>query len=330
MKKTIFLTLVLSLFALLSLKATVWTVSNNPFIPAQYSSMTEAISAATDGDTIYVHGSVTTYGGFSLNKELHFIGAGYNPQKEHPHNSYVGNITLRTGADNSTFTGLSTYQIYSQDVVNNIVIRRCRLRTSYIWVNGTNYRIYNNIIGGYITINSNSDVIIQNNIIPGYIANSDDLSVVIKNNIFLRNGNSFSNIDNAIIANNIFYRSSPLGCEYCSYNNNLTYNTTQNTIPYGTNIGSNNIIDDDPLFVDVTTFNIDLYFDYHLDTDSPGIDAGTDNTNIGIYGGTRPWPDEDVYTGEPNIPQVESFHIFNTVLGVDSFLRFESEAEKKD
>ena len=48
----------------------VHTVSNNPDHPAQYPDVQAAITAALNGDTIYVHGSQFTYPDFIVNKKL--------------------------------------------------------------------------------------------------------------------------------------------------------------------------------------------------------------------------------------------------------------------
>lgn len=50
MKKQILLLIVLTIFAFTA-NAAVWTVSNNPNSPGQYSDIQTAIDAATEGDT---------------------------------------------------------------------------------------------------------------------------------------------------------------------------------------------------------------------------------------------------------------------------------------
>jgi hypothetical protein len=59
--KTILTTLIVGIFSLSSM-ATVHTVSNNPNSPGEYNNLQTAIDAATNGDTLYVHGSPTSYG----------------------------------------------------------------------------------------------------------------------------------------------------------------------------------------------------------------------------------------------------------------------------
>src|SRR6266536_5473948 len=76
--KQIFLVLSLSLYV--NMYATGRTVSNNPNTLAQYNTIQAAIDASSSGDTVYVHGSSTPYGGFNLNnKRLTIIGPGWSP-----------------------------------------------------------------------------------------------------------------------------------------------------------------------------------------------------------------------------------------------------------
>src|SRR5690348_8515351 len=74
--------------------ATVITVDNNANSPGQYSSLQSAINAASAGDTLYVSGSTSSYGNFTLNKRLTLIGTGYNPIKQIPMVSSLGTMTF--------------------------------------------------------------------------------------------------------------------------------------------------------------------------------------------------------------------------------------------
>ena len=63
MSKSIILTIFLYFYINFS-SASEWTVSNNPNIPAQYTSIQEAIDEAQNGDKILVHASPNFYAGF--------------------------------------------------------------------------------------------------------------------------------------------------------------------------------------------------------------------------------------------------------------------------
>lgn len=340
MKKYIF-TLVTFLFSLSLLNSTIITVSNNPAIPAQYTDLQEAIDDASPGDTIYVHGSSFDYGTADINKELHLIGAGFHPLRESSNKSEAS-IEFGSEADNSSITGFDLYSVsrqFSSIVTNHyIVIQRCYVH-SYIYISGNNWLIRNNILE-IIDTDYLGNIIISNNVFTGRsynqagIKDSDQSSVIIKNNIFINPAYSslfaFQNVENAVIYNNIFFYIAPSGCENCIFNNNLTYQTEQNSIPYGNNSGSDNIIGEDPLFVDAEEDVFSIYYNYQLQETSPGHEAGTDDTDIGLYGGSNPWPEEDILSGEPAIPQVRTLEILNTTVGQDGEVRFKSNAEKND
>ena len=142
---------------------------------------------------------------------------------------------------------------------------------------------------------------------------------IVVNNLFLNSlGTSQVAINPAydsLIANNIFYGSAPAAGSVanCTYNNNISlspYNpgSGNDLMPpngQGTNIGINNINDQDPLLTAITpggTTSWDFAFDLRLQSGSPGKNAGTDGTDMGVYGGTYPW---DL---EPAIPIIETFN----------------------
>ena len=62
--------------------ADVFTVSNDPSIPAQYSAIADAVDAADDGDTILIKATRYSYGTYNLFRPMVFLGEGYNPNKD--------------------------------------------------------------------------------------------------------------------------------------------------------------------------------------------------------------------------------------------------------
>ena len=76
--------------------ATVRTVSNNPSTIAQFNTIQAAVNASSSGDTIYVQGSPTRYGGFSIqDKRLTIIGPGWYPAQ----NFQPFKATIETNVD---------------------------------------------------------------------------------------------------------------------------------------------------------------------------------------------------------------------------------------
>ncbi len=330
MKKFFILFAILAI-AVLNLNAVVRTVSNNPDIPAQYNNLQTAIDASAAGDTILVSGSPTSYGNVTIRKKLVLFGSGY-------HNQY-GNSTLvdyiylvrqnaSIGASGSKVSGFDIrYGLYIQGsfsggtalekVMENIVIERCFL--DYVsWdqsdVTYRNDTIRNCLLQSaytYFNYGTFNNVIIHNNIFDNYYlyqSTSATLSsVFLRNNVILNYTNNFFysssyQIKNMVVENNIFYDAEPQGCSGCTFNNNITYLNSNDVIPGATNSGSGNLIGTDPQFTSYPFegggFNYNHNFT--LKNTSPGIDAGTDNSDIGMTGGLMPYTPG----ANPRIPQM--------------------------
>lgn len=334
---------------------TVRTVSNNPNIPAQYTSLQAAINASSDleGDTILVAGSPTSYGDIAINKKVVIYGAGYhNP---YGNNTIVTDIRLQTqtpdvGASGSRISGLySTAYVYFQGnytgggKMENVIIERCRLHYidfSHSNVTYTNDTIRNCLIqDGVIHFyeGAYSNVIFHNNIFDSqYLYQYSDMnlvSVYLKNNVMLDESSNFFQsgsyrIKNMIVQNNIFYAAEPQGCFGCTFDNNITYLNT-NDDPLGDdNGGSGNIIGSNPMFKSYTGGGFTYQSDFTLDTGSPGLLAGTDNSNIGTTGGLLPY----VPGANPQIPQVTeiSFPDNASSVKVGGSLNVTFKAKKQD
>lgn len=330
--------------------ATIRTVSNNPDRPAQFTNVDAAIAAAVAGDTIYVHGSQFTYPDFSVTKRLVLIGAGYNSNNQFNQPTRVNAIYLNrdTGLQNSNGSVITGFLVTSQirnngnPGVDNITIFRNNISTIYIYnpgfsgVYGTGWIIYNNLVfsitggSGGATSTSSSNITIQNNLIGGSISGFSLSSILIDHNVF-QGSDNLSTVFYATITNNIFIRTTGtiFGANVTSntFNNNLSNLTTISTISPtnnfvgASNSGAGNFVAVDPLFVNVT--NLNTYastFDYRLQASSTIRNAGTDGTDLGIYGGTRPFPSGGASgsgfdtSALPPIPQVTEVNILNATL----------------
>jgi hypothetical protein len=316
------------------------TVSNNTGDIAMYNNLQTAINAADAGDLIYIFPSPTEYGNISINKKLTLIGAGYYKKI-----SSVGNIDLKANSSNSQLNGLNITGncTLSSGTDSNYVINRCQISVG-ITLNGESVLINNCIFkssghANAVNINNAENVIISNNIfdkVNGYtsgtiICTSNKYSVLIENNIFFSNDasyNMFSSVANAEINNNIFYKTRPWGISNCTVNNNIVFNGTD-ALPYGDNSGENNINAKDPEFVDIQGLTyFTLTGDYHLKDTSPGKNAGTDSTDIGIYGSADAWTEDTGYTGKPPLPIINKMNVLNKVVGEESKVRIKLEAVK--
>ena len=223
--------------------AKVFTVSNNPNAPAQYSDITPAITAASSGDTIYIQGSPNTYNTstYVVNKRLTLIGAGYDiANTDFKYATIISYINLDSaaivsagGVSGVKFIGLNLYSIsFGTNHVHNVTIDRCYI--SNITVGGNNWLIKNcyitsNISGYYVATN----LTVTNNIFIGaYLTNMNLNSIYITNNIFLNSTyQDLSSSSLANVNNNIFYNNTAGQCASCLYNHNIAYYTSSVTFP---------------------------------------------------------------------------------------------------
>lgn len=317
---------------------TIITVDNNASGGGQFTDVPSAISASSQGDTIYLAGSSTSYGTFTLDRKLTIIGAGYNPPTQFNLPSTASNITLGIGSDGSKIMGITVNSVNSSGSTNtnNITIERCNINQLGVGINSDNWVIQNNILN-IISLGNNSNILVRNNIIRGQLSSSNDPSVLISNNIFTStsSGSIFSNVSHAVITNNIFYFGrSPQGASQSTFNNNITYQTANNTLPYGDNSGSGNQVAVNPMFVNAPTGTFDLGNDYQTQAASPANSAGTDGTDIGIYGSVRPFPIGGVapyiISAPPAVPQIMEMNILNASLNQGDSLQVHIRARKQD
>ncbi len=253
------------------------------------------------------------------------------------------------------------FQAYQH--VNDIIIERNSINSMSLThsFNVTNVIIQNNIFRATstnIAIASSSAVpyartmTIRNNfftgVLTGYITsptNFVDLAgVSIKNNFFSNSGTGtvLYQLKNAVLEDNIFFRKDPginsddnnsADCNSCVFNNNIIYSTQYDgtydpNILYGNNVGSGNIIATDPLLVNfpLTGAAWAFGYDYNFDVGSVGINAGTDGTDIGVYGGARPMPDLIL----PRIPQMTSLTATPSSVPVGGTLQIQFSGQKQD
>lgn len=323
--------------AMFSAKAGVITVSNNPNSPGQYTDLQLAIDDSTPNDTILVHGSATSYGNVYISWPLTLLGAGYNnPYGENTTvtNIYLERVNASIGANDTKISGFITSYIYfdpyfsggniSNQLLENIILERCEIKGD-VRFNPTNtfnnVSVRNCLFTGttyfvrFWSSSSYNNVNFDNNIFDGNgqidLSGGDYSTVKFSNSIFL-DGNdalfysgSTTPYPQIVLENNIFYGVRPEGCTNCTFNNNITYQCNNNQLVYAGNInsvGSGNLIGVDPEFENYPFLGgpFDYAHDYNLQTSSAGINAGTDGTDIGLYGGSLPL---DIGTN-PNIPQM--------------------------
>ena len=123
-------------------------------------------------------------------------------------------------------------------------------------------------------------MIINNNLCYG-------ISLLINSHIYNNVTSSYwlSGLTECVVENN-FIGASLSSCSNCSFNNNAF--TTDFTFPVGSNTGSKNLMNQ----TTQQTFEVNdlsLPKNLRIRTTSPCKNAGTDGTDIGIFGGPAPY-----------------------------------------
>jgi hypothetical protein len=297
--------------------SSILTVSNNTALSAQYNSVNAAIAAANPGDTVFIHGSPNGYGDITLNKKLVVIGPGYWPTNPTSPNAYIGNFYLDSVASQSGCSGsfiaglymnnLSIGSNYQSHILNNITFKRNQV-TGNFTIGYSNTEVHNwilqenliNYLSYSIYIPNSTNILIDNNIIS-YAYNI--YKTVFSNNVVYNNPTfSYCTVQNCIFVTGT---NSNNTSDHNTFNNNLF--TSAITFTNGTNSFSPALqatTNADPLFVGGTNSSYLSIGDYHLKPASVGHLAGTDNTDLGIYGSTG-----FTWGGTPPVPMIYFYNI---------------------
>ncbi len=243
----------------LGLAQNIWVANNNADASEGshvFSSLQDAIDAATAGDIIHVIPSGTTYGDVVVDKQLTFKGIGYNPNTTFNYTSHVNSMDLNTAAASGTvirglnivLTNLAsgTGPVYT---LSDIVIEFSRF--GRIVQNTTTNNIDGLRISNCVSHTANTYIItlatdtklqncvIANNIMENTFWIRPDLPLInagnytqIKNNLFIGAGEgsgnyTFGSVVNCIISNNVFYGKPVRGRDYFE-KNTFSYNLTFN------------------------------------------------------------------------------------------------------
>lgn len=316
MKSKLFL-LFITIVAFVNAQVTV--VDNNGNAPAGVeTSLATAITNATAGDTLLVVPSSSTYGNIIVSKQLTIIGIGFNPDTDIPFTSTVGNVTVQTAASGTnliglTFTGPLTLGNTS-GTLSDLVIENNRI--NYIQNSGisslVNVIIRQNVIRASSTsiININlavanqSNILVSNNVFSysststiNYGPNVTTGGVTFDHNVFMGTSSqdAFYDIRNCLVTNNIFVTVDPSSRQSTAsnvlYRNNLANTTGSFGALLGTNISIDSNLEADPVFqnLPLNTVTYDFSLDPNMVNGSPGENAATDGSNIGVDGGTSPF-----------------------------------------
>jgi len=288
-----------------------------------FTRLDSAVAHSSSGDHIYLPGtSGMTIGTLVIDKGVHIIGAGINADSclATGITVLVGNITVVSGADNGSLEGfmLNGDLTFGTAKANQYVaffdVSRCNLGTVSLSHNGSDstassFLFRENIIRGHV-YGGCSNATFRNNILEAQL--NYFYGATFSNNDFLWGNRSTINlfVRNSTFSNNIFkyycfaYFGVPWVTIY-STDNNYYNNMFNNTMLfyseyYGCTTGLNGLgsvsgnlegVADAQIYTNQGGNSYNIHHDYHLADGSPGINAGTDGTDIGIYGGSEPFKD---------------------------------------
>ncbi len=297
----------------------------------------------------------SNYGTITINKRITLIGSGYNPTKDYAYISTLAGITFDTSSAVGSVSGasgavVSGFYIYGSINIsgnygnttraNGITVERCLITGGVTTYNANNFTLQQSVILSTTYNGSNTNLVYKNNIFNATIysgwSGAAPVSFVITNNDFIGYASSGStaayqafysgsSLSNAIITNNIFYAVDPTGATNSTFNNNLTFADPNPTLPYGSNVGTGNISGtSSPNFINYPTAsaNYSTTYNFQLAEGSPGAGAGTDGTDLGVYGGIGFVP-----TGAPNVPYIKHFVISNSYISPGQNLNVSIEAK---
>ena len=326
--------------------ATVWRVNNRDGVDADFTTLQDAIDGASDGDTLYLGGSPTSYGAGTFTKELVVFGAGYwldenDTTQAYQYESKTGRLTFNSGSVGSVVMGLYIYDGGSNDRYAVVVnCSQITLSRNHFYANSSASFNTQKAIGIQLSGNL-SDIKISQNWIYAYInynfsAYAIEITGVLSDseitNNFLRGWNTMNGANTAImmstnststdliISNNIMWGS--ITTYNTIHNNNIlisgNYNNGANDLTshnlcsgtqYPNENGNQQNVDMETVFLDHDGY---IDNDYFLKAGSPAINAGVNGHDCGVFG-TGTGTEAYILSGMPPIPSV--FEVNMTTVG---------------
>lgn len=325
--------------------AKIHTVDNTPGNGAMFNTIGAVISAASSGDTIIVMPSTKKYDALYLDKKLYIYsrhphGGGVDADRF----PYTDRIEFNSGSSGSKVSGFHLNPGGIDIRENNVELSYNYLVATYVRIQGkNNCRIINNVFietkyhQYSIELGGNNNIIRNN-----YFATITGGTYSGGNSCFINGGNSTN-----IITNNMFSESMTSGATCTDggfiffrnssskiYNNimwsNINGRTRFDTLSNGTyfnNItyasknkpnklsGTGNFNDTFPSFETTFSDSKPPYFngneDFRLKSGTVGKNAGTDSTDIGLYGGGHLF---SLLCKVPGVPIFDQFIVLTPVI----------------
>ncbi|MCF8245972.1 MAG: hypothetical protein K9J37_14945 [Saprospiraceae bacterium] len=212
----------LALFSLNALGAQSLIAVHHEGQSSFFTDLPPAIDAALDGDTVYLPG-----GGFQsafLDKPIHLVGVGYNPDSTLATSRTVVPVILLDGADGASVQGVYINSTLTLGNVERVTISRCFIAYGIQAIeNANNLIISENVIGSYDVSSTGGNPhsiyaafhnsLLSNNIFLSKISTGPDNRFA--NNVFISNAVMTS----SLAENNVFMGGNTYSTNSVFYNN---------------------------------------------------------------------------------------------------------------
>lgn len=301
-----------------------------------YTDLKKAVDALQDNDQLYIPPGVhnissykwTGYDGNSnytgtlvVNKKVSIYGAGYD---EGANSTIISNGKFMIGKDASgtlvtgiRFTGTnSSLHGFQLDNVSNCLVSRCKTESSYFSLTGYGNNINISECDIYWLSTGSSSYYTSSNGNTGLKANFSKCrfrysyifkSATVNNCLFHTMPNNSSNMfENSTFSNNIIILSSSVTNANCTFYSSSTGNSFSYNLWVGGYVTSgasqNNTFKNEIYREDYADVFVDPGNDYHLKAECSGKNAGSDGTDVGIFGTAIPFK-------ESKLPSIPNFAI---------------------
>lgn len=280
-------------------------------VPTFYTNLSTAITAAVNGDTLYLPGGTLSPSGIiTVSKSLHFVGMGHYPDSTVATGvTVINDLRFITGASAGSIEGCKINSLrignVANQTINGFLVKRCTIGNFYLGSDNVStfesIVLTDNVFTDYVNIKDGyPNILISRNIFAfmGSGGNFYCQGLLLKNNIiYSYYGSVLNDFNGCVLENNIIisvssssFNNMTLGSYNCQYIKNLFI---PNVTSWGTNTNTNNILNQTVAntFVNAPGVTFSYSHNYHLLPASPGKNYGTDGTDVGIYGTTTPYKD---------------------------------------
>lgn len=303
-------------------------VAQNGFVLLQHEgqvslfrTIAPALAAAASNDTIYIPGSAYNES-IVLNKKLMIYGTGHyaDSTKATGMTRVYGNLTFQNGSEGSKIEGIrleGDVNCSNNHVMKSITISRCKVNNvnmTEVGPGSSGIHISETIVTGWMQGSGNlTNVLIEKSVIQSFLQSFSNITriehcVMISNgcsNCYGGHSTNFYGCTGVDIISNVIVGTYVNYPNTCLFKNNLFVSNPTFELPNSGNIVNQAI---SSIFMNVpagSEYTFNYTNDYHLAAGSPGIGAGEDGTDIGIYGSTVPYKTAAV----PSTPHIYRFDV---------------------